>query len=96
MGEKSQRGYFGDSILNEQTGSKLWLLDRSKFTNDTLIKAKEYAKSSLDWLVTDKLAKEIHVEAYFNEQNKMILNVSIFKNNNEIESITINNLWNNL
>lgn len=95
-GELSQRGYFGDAIFGEQTGSKLWLINRSKYSNDTLIKAKEYAKSSLDWLVTDGLAKDVQVEAYFNEQKKMILNVSLFKNNDEIESITVNNLWGNL
>ena len=95
-GEFSQRGYFGDAIFNELTGSKLWLLDRAKYSNDTLIKAKEYAKSALTWLVTDGIAKDVQVEAYFNEQKKMILNVSIYKNNDEFESVTINNLWSTL
>ena len=95
-GEISQMGYFGDAIFEEQTGSKLWLLNRAKYNNDTLIKAKEYAKSALTWLVTDGIAKDVQVEAYFNEQKKMILNVSIYKNNDEFESVTINNLWSTL
>lgn len=95
-GEFSQRGYFGDAIFKEETGSKLWFLNRSKYTNDTLIKAKEYAKSSLDWIVSDGLAKDIKVDSFFNEQKKLILNISILKNNDEFESITINNLWSNL
>ncbi len=95
-GETSQRGYFGDAIFGEDTGSKLWLLNRAKYNTDTLIKAKEYAQAALAWLITDGLAKEVQVDAYFNEQKKMILNASIFKNNNDLESITINNLWSDL
>lgn len=95
-GEISQRGYFGDAIFGEKTGSKLWLLNRAKYNNDTLIKAKEYAQNALAWLVVDGLAKEVQVDAFFNEQKEMILNVSIFKNNNDLESITINNLWSDL
>jgi phage gp46-like protein len=94
-GETSLRGYFGDAIFNESTGSKLWLLNRAKYSNDTLLKAKEYAKSALDWLVTDGFAKEIKVETSFNKQNKMLLNVKIVKNNDEVESIAIHNLWSN-
>ncbi|MES2615429.1 MAG: phage GP46 family protein [Bdellovibrionota bacterium] len=92
-GETLQRGYFGDGIFGEKTGSKLWLLERAKYTNDVLIKAKEYAQNALNWLVTDGLAKEVGVQTYFNEKKKMILNITLFKNNDAVESITINNLW---
>ena len=95
-GELSQGGYFGDAIFGEKTGSKLWLLKRPKYTNETLIKAKEYAQNALAWLVTDKLAQEVDVETAFNDKKSMSLKVSILKNNNEIESIHINNLWSHL
>ena len=89
-GETSQRGYFGDAILKTNTGSKLWLLNRAKYNNETLIKTNEYAKSALAWFVTDGLAKDVKVETYFNEQKKMALNISIFKNNNDVESFKLN------
>lgn len=96
LGESSLRGFWGDGMFGEKTGSKLWLLNRSKYTNDTLIKAKEYAKSALDWMISDGLAKDIQIEASFNKNKNMILNISIFKNNEEIESMTVRHLWGDL
>ena len=88
--ETSQRGYFGDAVSSAVTGSKLWLLNRTKYNNETLIKAKEYAQDALAWLVTDGLAKDVQVETYFKEQKRMALNVSIFKNNNDVETFKLN------
>ncbi len=95
-GEKSQRGFWGDCILGEKTGSKLWLLERAKHTNETLLRAKEYAKKALEWMISDGLAKEISVETSFNFQRKMIINILIFKNNGVVESLDVSNLWNSL
>lgn len=95
-GENSLRGFWGDAIFGESTGSKLWLLNRPKFTNSTLIQAKQYAEDALKWLISDGLAQNIIVDAIYNNKKQMLLNISIFKINNEIESIIIDNLWSHL
>ncbi len=92
-GQTSQKGFWGDSILGEKTGSKLWLLDKSKLNNETLIKYKEYAQDVLKWMITDGIAKEIKVTSEYNLKNELILLIQIKKPSGEIESITINDLW---
>lgn len=66
-GEDDPRGYWADGIADDgqvivdRTGSRLWLLRRSKLTNETLNRAREYARESLDHLVADGVAREIRV-----------------------------------
>lgn len=92
-GQTSQKGFWGDAILGEKTGSKLWLLDKSKLNNETLIKYKEYAQDALKWMITDGIAKEIKITSEYNLKNELILLIQIKKPSGEIESITINDLW---
>lgn len=62
--ETSRRGWWADSLNDDkdQTGSKLWLLQREKITSDVLSKAKQYAQEALEWLVTDKVAQSVDVQ----------------------------------
>jgi phage gp46-like protein len=46
-------GWWGESILGKNIGSKLFLLDRSKNISETLQLARQYAEESLQWLVED-------------------------------------------
>jgi len=60
-----KRGWWGDLVAeveDDQIGSRLWLLERSKTTPDVLVKAKEYAEEALDWLISDGIAKRGEVE----------------------------------
>ena len=54
-GIRGQRGWWGSTLEPEpdNIGSKLWLLDRSKQTNDVPVRAEEYARAALGWIVTD-------------------------------------------
>jgi len=60
-----KRGWWGDLISPEvegdQMGSRLWLLRRAKTIEESLIKAKEYAEESLQWLIEDKVASNVIV-----------------------------------
>ena len=77
--EKSSRGYWGNCISNEVTGSKLWLIDKSKINQDTLIKSKEYAEECLSWIIEDGFATEIEVITTFDEDEKLNLLITIDK-----------------
>jgi len=61
-----RRGWWGDlvsDIKNDQIGSRLWLLNREKTLKSVLIKAKKYAEEALDWLIEDKIAVRVEVNA---------------------------------
>lgn len=70
-------GFFGEEILGEKFGSKLWLLYRSNLTNDTLTKAQEYIGDALDrHIINENLAKEYTVSVT-KENNRMRIVVSL-------------------
>jgi len=61
-----RRGWWGDQFLEDGGdlyGSRLWLLDRSTLSNETVLRATEYAKEALQWMVDDKVVSTIGVVA---------------------------------
>lgn len=65
-GDDDPRGWWGDLLAQvdgDRWGSKLWLLEREKQTDETLNRAREYAFDSLRWLSEDGIAERVDVEA---------------------------------
>lgn len=65
-GTGDPRGWWGDSVANDdgdQTGSRLWLLDREKQQTSVLERAEQYAREALQWMLDDQVVSEIDVEA---------------------------------
>ncbi len=62
-----RRGWWGDLALPEvegdQIGSRLWLLERAKTTEDVLVRAKEYTEEALAWMTEDGVAEKVEVES---------------------------------
>ena len=50
-----RRGWWGDALSPDAgpLGSRLWLLWREKDQDEVVIRAQEYARAALAWLVTD-------------------------------------------
>lgn len=65
----ARRGYWGDVLFDDDMrwGSRLWLLDRSKRTNQSLIRAVDYAKEALQWMIDEGIFtdSDLTVEAEF-------------------------------
>ncbi|MBJ7537158.1 phage GP46 family protein [Marinomonas transparens] len=63
---QDRRGYWGDMDLddNQSLGSKLWLLSRSKITQDTLNAMHDYLTEAVQWLIDEGhlLAIKVTVE----------------------------------
>lgn len=57
------RGWWGDALDGDSTGSLLWRLARAKKTTETLRNAEDYAQQSLRWLVDDGIAEKLTVVA---------------------------------
>jgi phage gp46-like protein len=60
-GTTDRRGWWADQY-DPPLGSNLWQLERAKKTRDTLGLARRYASDSLQWLVTDGVAKSVAVD----------------------------------
>ena len=58
-GTTDRRGWWADPYNDEALGSNIWQLDRAKKTRATLGEARSYALHSLQWLITDGVAKQV-------------------------------------
>lgn len=50
---RPDNGWWGEPLLEVNIGSKLYLLDRSKSIQETLILARQYATEAVQWLVDE-------------------------------------------
>lgn len=68
QGDTDRRGWWADEFNetpDDKFGSRLWLLARSKRQSSVLVRAREYALESLQWLLDDRVASELLVTAEF-------------------------------
>lgn len=67
-GVTDRRGWWADAFPvapGDKFGSRLWLLDRATNTPDTIARAEEYARESLQWMIADSVTNQIDVVASF-------------------------------
>lgn len=62
-GETDRRGWWADDVdgTPDPIGSRLWLLARSKQTPDVIMRAEEYIREALNWMLEDKVTDRIDV-----------------------------------
>lgn len=61
-----RQGWWGDAIAQVAgtvTGSRLWLLSREKQLGRVLDRARDYAAEALQWLLDEKVAASLDVQA---------------------------------
>jgi hypothetical protein len=66
-----------------KTGSKWWLLDQARNTQDTLNYAIDHAKKALQWLIDDKHCKDIQVSGSLTVSNIIIV-IKFIRNDNQV------------
>lgn len=66
-GDTDRRGWWGDLLGEEgdRFGSRLWLLSREKVRPQVLVRARQYAREALTWVLEDRIAERVEVEAEF-------------------------------
>ena len=92
----TKEGWWGDSYADEvgdQFGSKLWLLQRSKLTSETLLRAKEYVEESLQWLIEDRVADSFKVYVERDGADRMNILVTIYKPDQTKLDIRFQDVW---
>ncbi len=75
--DRDRRGWWADQfaeVEGDRIGSRLWLLDRSKNSNETKLRAEEYVREALAWMVADRVVSNIEVTI---EQTREALLIAI-------------------
>lgn len=92
----NRQGWWGDTFAsetNDRIGSRLWLLQREKLTDEVVARAREYAEESLQWMIDDALAAAVNVSTD-RENNRLNMSVEIVRPG-DAQSIQarFQNLW---
>lgn len=88
-----RRGWWAAQVLEADRGdffgSRLWLLERSKLRNETLVAAEEYAREALAWLVRAGIAERVDVTATRLDVSTLLLEVRVVRG----EAVERADLW---
>lgn len=85
-GDGDRRGWWGDAFPTpvlgteseqDRIGSRLWLLSRALAIPETLVRAQQYAEEALGWMIGDKIASAVTVEASFPQPGWLMLAVAV-------------------
>ncbi len=94
---QNRRGWLGNDlgdIAVYELGSKLWLLQQERLTTDTLNRAVDYARQSLQWMLDDGIATKITLTGEIEYPEGIKLFIALKRDNNPVESFYYN-LWDN-
>lgn len=97
-GESDRKGFWADAIVpseEKNTGSKLWLLDRGKLTDETLEQALDYCNQALRWLVDDGVASrvEVDVQRVPRRNDAIVISVDVYRPDASDLSFKFDYVW---
>lgn len=92
-GTADPRGWWADDPT-APIGSRLWLIFRSKRTQETLGAAQSYAEEALQWLVNDGVAASFDVYVEWQERSTLAMQVTVFKTNGTQQTLQFAWAWN--
>lgn len=61
---QDRRGWWADEFLpveGDRIGSRMWMLDRSVLTGETVRRAEEYIREALAWMIEDRVVAAVGV-----------------------------------
>lgn len=94
-----RRGWWADQfavILGDKFGSRLWLLDRSKMTNEVLLLAKQYAAEALAWMIEDKVVAGVDVSVTKLGDNGFLIAGALSRPGRDPVSFRFSRAWDHL
>lgn len=92
-------GWWGDSypsIANDKIGSRLYLLSRTKLTNQTANFAKIYIKEALQWMIDDGIASRIDIAVTRTDLTQLAATINIYQKDGTNEEFKFDNLWSDI
>ncbi len=93
--DRDRRGWWADqfaTVQGDRIGSRLWLLDRSKRTNETALRAKEYATEALAWMLEDRVVSSVDVVVEMTDR-ALLLSVGLERPGRDAVSFQFAHAW---
>jgi phage gp46-like protein len=75
---KETRGWWGDSDENK-IGSKLWLLERTKITDQAILLANSYTRDALKWGIDDGIAAKIESTVQKGTGDTFLFTITVYR-----------------
>lgn len=101
-----RKGWWYDTfseVEGDRFGSRLWLLEREKVTEETLNRLEEYAEEALQWMIEDGVADSLDITTEritdLNELTGLTavgLKVVVEQPTGEFITVDISNVWEQL
>lgn len=90
-----RRGWWGDTGKDpaDPIGCKVWLLSREKQTNDVRLRAEDYVREALAWMLTDEAADQIDIVATWVQMGVLVVAIDIWRDGNRILSRRYGGFW---
>lgn len=77
------RGWCGDQGQDVPIGSRLWLLDRAKQTNQVLNDARDYVAEALQWMIDDRVVDHFDITVEFTRPSMLGIKVIAYRQGRE-------------
>jgi phage gp46-like protein len=77
-----RKGWWADTYLevpNDKYGSRLWLLSREKQMQSIVNRARAYVVESLQWMLEDKVAERVDVEAEIVRMGVLGIHITVYR-----------------
>ncbi|AXK61545.1 phage GP46 family protein [Burkholderia sp. IDO3] len=95
-GTGDPRGWWGDVGEDKPIGSRLWLLDRSKQTQEVLNDARDYILEALQWLVDDGVVASIDAQTQWVRDTFLGAQIALYQPDGPQISMTYAWAWKQL
>ncbi|ATM85008.1 MULTISPECIES: phage GP46 family protein [Yersinia] len=89
-------GWWGDSyptVQNDRIGSRLYLLQRTTLTNNTVELARGYLEQALAWLKEDGVVSRITINVQRRGTDILTAEITLYRNDGGSQLITFDDLW---
>jgi phage gp46-like protein len=95
-GTDDLRGWIGDLGADYPIGSRLWLLDRKKQTDDVLQTAKDYCVEALQWMLDDGVVAKFDVTTEWTQAAMLGIWIVAHKSDGTTVAMKFASYWNGI
>lgn len=87
------RGWWGDAGEAYPIGSRLWLLEREKQTDETASRARDYITEALKWLLDDGVVARFDIDAQWRAPSQLAASVVAYRQDGSTVAMNFANVW---
>ena len=92
-GTGDPRGWIGDVDQDYKIGSRLWLLERAKQTQETLRLASEYIAEALQWLIDDSVVARFDITTEWTRAGMLGASLVAYQQSGAARALNFSWVW---